>query len=77
MKYQAISPVQHIEIGVSTFLFLILFGFIRNMMMQKPLDAKNIIFLTIFFFITFYLTRFFTNMVMSYYIAEKLNPYEV
>jgi len=75
MQYYIVSPIQKVEIAVSVFLFLILFGFTRTILLDKPLDSKNIVFLTILFFVWFYLTKLFTNAVMFQFIYTKLNPY--
>lgn len=75
MQYYIVSPIQKVEIAVSVFLFLIFFGFTRTILLDQPLDSKNIVFLTILFFVWLYLTKIFTNAVMFQFIYNKLNPY--
>ena len=75
MKYYSISPIQQLDLATSVFLFLILFGFTRSVLLNHTLDSKNIVFLTILFAIWFFLVRIFTNATMYSYINSKLNPY--
>lgn len=75
MNYSALSPIQRVDIATAIFLFLILFGFARTVLLGQVLDSKNVIFLTILFAIWLFFVRVFTNYTMMPFIEEKLNPY--
>ena len=75
MKYYSISPIQKIDLSTSVFLFLVLFGFARTVLLGLTLDSKNIVFLTLLFAFWLFLVRIFTNATMFPFIYEKLNPY--
>ena len=75
MNYSALSPIQRVDISTAIFLFLILFGFARTVLLGQVLDSKNVIFLTVLFAIWLFFVRVFTNYTMMPYIEEKLNPY--
>lgn len=75
MNYSALSPIQRVDIATAIFLFLILFGFARTVLLDQVLDSKNVIFLTILFAIWLFVVRVFTNYTMMPFIEEKLNPY--
>jgi hypothetical protein len=75
MNYSALSPIQRVDIATAIFLFLILFGFARTVLLGQVLDSKNVIFLTVLFAIWLFFVRVFTNYTMMPYIEEKLNPY--
>ena len=75
MKYYSISPIQKLDLATSVFLFLILFGFARTVLLNQFLDSKNVVFLTLLFAFWLFLVRIFTNATMFSYIDSKLNPY--
>lgn len=75
MNYSALSPIQRVDIATAIFLFLILFGFARTVLLGQVLDSKNVIFLTVLFAIWLFFVRVFTNYTMMPYIEEQLNPY--
>lgn len=75
MNYSGLSPIQRVDIATAIFLFLILFGFARTVLLGQVLDSKNVIFLTVLFAIWLFFVRVFTNYTMMPYIEEKLNPY--
>jgi hypothetical protein len=70
-----LSAIQRVDIATAIFLFLILFGFARTVLLGQVLDSKNVVFLTVLFAIWLFLVRVFTNYTMMPFIEEKLNPY--
>lgn len=75
MNYSSISPIQRLEIVSSILLFLVLFGFVRTILLYPSLNTQNVIFITLFFAIWLILVRIFTNLTIFPYIESKLNPY--
>jgi hypothetical protein len=75
IQYSVLSAIQRVDIATAIFLFLILFGFARTVLLGQVLDSKNVVFLTVLFAIWLFLVRVFTNYTMMPFIEEKLNPY--
>ena len=50
MKFYHLSNLQKMEIGISTFLFCILIGFIRPLIINIEINSRDIIAYTLIFF---------------------------
>jgi hypothetical protein len=61
MRYIYLSPLQKIDIGISSLFFCILIGFLRPLLISQNLNTRNVIAYTLLFFAWYGCTLLFSN----------------
>ena len=71
MKYYYLSPLQKIDIGITTFMFCLFIGFLRPLLLNLELNTRNIIAFTLLFFAWYGCTLLFSNAFNYEHIYKK------
>jgi hypothetical protein len=73
MKFYYLSQLQKIDIGITTFMFLLFIGLLRPLLLNKELNSRNIIIYTLLFFAWYGCTILFSNAYTYEGQYNKLN----
>lgn len=71
-----LSSTEKYEIIISTFLFLIFWGFVRNALLNLPIHAKEIFLTTVLYLTWITLSRAISNLALynNYRYLKKIQP---
>lgn len=72
MRYYYLSALQKLEIGIVTFIFCFFIGFMRPFILNKEINSKFIIVMTLLFFAWYGMTLLFTNAFTYEGIYKKI-----
>jgi len=72
MKFYYLSPLQKIDIAITTLMFCIFIGFIRPLILSENLNTRNIIAYTLLFFAWYGCTILFSNAFNYETVYNKL-----
>ena len=72
MRFYHLSSLQKLDISITTFLFCILIGFLRPLLLGQDINSRNIIASTLIFFSWYGMTLVFTNAVTYETTYNKL-----
>ena len=72
MRFYHLSSLQKLDISITTFLFCILIGFLRPLLLGQDINSRNIIAATLIFFSWYGMTLVFTNAVTYETTYNKL-----
>ncbi len=72
MRFYYLSPLQKIDIAITTLMFCIFIGFIRPLILSEDLNTRNIIAYTLLFFAWYGCTLLMANAFTSENQYNKL-----
>lgn len=72
MKFYYLSNLQKIDITIATFMFCLLIGFLRPLIIGIELNTRNIIAFTLIFFAWYGSTILLSNAFNYEYLYNKL-----
>jgi len=72
MKFYYLSNLQKIDIAIATFMFCLLIGFLRPLIIGFELNTRNIIAFTLIFFAWYGSTILLSNAFNYEYLYNKL-----
>ncbi len=61
MRFYYLSSLQKLEIGIATFMFCLLIGFLRPLLLNLPFNSQHIVALTLLFFCWYGMTILMAN----------------
>ena len=70
MKFYYLSPLQKLDMCITTFMFMLFIGFLRPLLLSQELNSRNIVIYTLIFFSWYGCTILFSN---SYTYESQYN----
>jgi hypothetical protein len=61
MKFYYLSPLQKLDICITTFMFMLFIGFLRPLLLGRELNSRDIVVYTLIFFAWYGCTLLFSN----------------
>jgi hypothetical protein len=72
MRYYYLSPLQKLQIGIVTFIFCFFICFMRPFILNRDINSKFVVVMTLLFFAWYGMTMLFTNAFTYDGIYKKI-----